>query len=118
MRPPVEYPLAAARGGRQLLLTRRSFVAGGLAGSSLVVAGDYAFAKAPPFGHQVLSAYRHTVGSFEVIVLSDGAVDLPVQLFPKADPAETAKILSSTGAPTDKLGTAVNAFLVNTGDKL
>jgi glyoxylase-like metal-dependent hydrolase (beta-lactamase superfamily II) len=114
-----KHPIAAsATGPGKLLLTRRAFVAAALAGSSFAFVGGSAFAKAPAFGHQVLSAYRHTVGSFEVIALSDGAVDLPVQLFPKADPAETAKILTSTGAPTDKLGTAVNAFLVNTGDKL
>src|ERR1700680_2729609 len=110
--------IAAAKGLGQISLTRRAFVAGTLAGSSLAFVGGNAFAKAPAFGHQVLSAYRHTVGNFEVITLSDGAFDLPVQMFPKADPAETAKILTSTGAPTDKMGTAVNAFLVNTGDKL
>jgi glyoxylase-like metal-dependent hydrolase (beta-lactamase superfamily II) len=114
-----ESPIAAAaKCPGQISLTRRAFVAGTLAGSSLAFVPGNALAKAPAFGHQVLSAYRHTVGSVEVIALSDGAVDLPVQLFPKADPAETAKILTSTGAPTDKLGTAVNAFLVNTGDKL
>src|SRR5262245_1772647 len=113
----VEYPLAAARRGGQVALTRRGFVAGALAGSSLALVAGTALAKAPAMGHQVLSAYRHVVGSIEVIALSDGAVDLPVQLFPKADPAETAKIFSSTGAPADKLVTAVNAFLVNTGDK-
>jgi len=114
-----QNPIAAiATGSRKLSLTRRAFVGGILAGSSFAFLGGKALAKAPAFGHQVLSAYRHTVGGFEVIALSDGAVDLPVQLFSKADPAETAKILASTGAPTDKLGTAVNAFLVNTGDKL
>ena len=113
-----EHPLAAATSGRHLSLTRRGFVAGALAGSSLAFVAGNALAKAPALGHQVLSAYRHTVGNIEVIALSDGALDLPVQLFPKADPAETAKILNQTGAPTDKLGTAVNAFLVNTGDKL
>ena len=114
-KPPIA---AIAPGQGKLALTRRAFVGGALTGSSLALSGGNAFAKAPAFGHQVLSAYRHVVGSIEVIALSDGAVDLPVQLFPKADPAETAKILTSTGAPTDKLGTAVNAFLVNTGDRL
>ena len=115
----VEYTTAAlANGPGKSALTRRAFVAGTLAGSSLALLGGNALAKAPAFGHQVLSAYRHTVGSFEVIALSDGAFDLPVQIFPKADPAETAKILTSTGAATDKMGTAVNAFLVNTGDRL
>jgi glyoxylase-like metal-dependent hydrolase (beta-lactamase superfamily II) len=98
-------------------LTRRSFVASSLAGSSFLFAGS-AFAKAPAYGHQVLSAYRHPVGSFEVIALSDGAFDLPLAMYPKADPAEAAAILGATGGPTDKMATEVNAFLVNTGDKL
>src|SRR5690349_19191668 len=106
---PFESPISAIA---RPALTRRAFVAGTLAGSSLALVAGNAFAKAPAFGHQVLSAYRHVVGSIEVIALSDGAVDLPVQLFPKADPDEIVKILTSTGAPADKLGTAVNAFLV------
>jgi glyoxylase-like metal-dependent hydrolase (beta-lactamase superfamily II) len=108
----------AAKGIGRISLTRRAFVAGTVAGSSLAFVTGNAFAKAPPLGHQVLSAYRHIVGSFEVIALSDGVLDLQLALFPKADPAEAAKILSATGRPTDKLGTQVNAFLVNTGDKL
>jgi glyoxylase-like metal-dependent hydrolase (beta-lactamase superfamily II) len=104
--------------GRPISLTRRSLLVGGLAATSLAFVAGNARAKAPAYGHQVLSAYRHTVGDFEVIALSDGAVDLPLALFAKADPAEAAKILSATGRPTDKLGTQVNAFLVNTGDKL
>jgi glyoxylase-like metal-dependent hydrolase (beta-lactamase superfamily II) len=109
---------SSAKGFGQVSLTRRAFVAGTVAGSALAFVGGGAFAKAPAYGHQVLSAYRHTVGGFEVIALSDGAVDLPLALFAKADPAEAAKILSATGRPTDRLGTQVNAFLVNTGDKL
>lgn len=117
---PIDPSLTAdaCQTSRRISLTRRAFVAGSLAGSSLALVSGNAFAKAPAYGHQVLSAYRHTVGNFEVITLSDGAVDLPLGLFAKADPAEAAKILSATGRPTDKLGTQVNAFLVNTGDKL
>ncbi len=107
-----------SEGPGRMSLTRRGLLAGAFAGSSLALVGGHALAKAPPYGHQVLSAYRHSVGDVEVIALSDGAVDLPVELFGKADPAEVAKILAATGSPTTKLGTEVNAFLVNTGDKL
>lgn len=99
-------------------LTRRSILAGAFAGSSLAFAAGGALAKAPLYGHQVLSAYRHSVGSIEVIALSDGAVDIPLAMYPKADPAEAAKLLEAAGGFKDKAPTAVNAFLVNTGDKL
>jgi glyoxylase-like metal-dependent hydrolase (beta-lactamase superfamily II) len=98
--------------------SRRSFLAGTLTGSSLLLVGAPVWAKAPPVGHQVLSAYRHQVGSFEVVTLSDGAVDLPLGLFPKADPAEAGNALEAGGGARDKVATQVNAFLVNTGDKL
>jgi glyoxylase-like metal-dependent hydrolase (beta-lactamase superfamily II) len=98
--------------------TRRSFLASTLASSSLVLVGAPAGAKAPALGHQVLSAYRHKVGNIEVIALGDGAVDLPLAVFPKADPAEAGNLLEAGGAARDKVTTQVNAFLVNTGDKL
>jgi hypothetical protein len=39
----------------------------------------------------MLCAHQHMVGSVEV---SDGAPDLPVQLFPKGDPAKRRKSLT------------------------
>ncbi len=99
-------------------VTRRSFLASAFAGSSLAFVSGGALAKAPFYGHQVLSAYRHKVGAFEVIALNDGAIDIPVAMYPKADPAEAARILEATGGAKDKIPTPVNAFLVNTGDKL
>jgi len=101
-----------------MFVTRRRFLASAFAGSSLAFASGGALAKAPFYGHQVLSAYRHKVGAFEVIALNDGAIDIPLAMYPKADPAEAAQILEATGGAKDKIPTPVNAFLVNTGDKL
>jgi glyoxylase-like metal-dependent hydrolase (beta-lactamase superfamily II) len=98
-------------------ISRRSFVAGAVAGSSLALAAP-AIAKAPPYGRQVPSVYRHTVGIFEVIALNDGAIEFPISYYPKADPAQAAAVLEATGAAPDKVPTTVNAFLVNTGEKL
>ena len=100
-------------------IDRRSFLSRTISASALTLLGSSpAFAKAALSGHQVMGAYRHQVGAFEVIALSDGAVDLPVALFSNADPAEAAKVLAAAASGPDKLSTAVNAFLVNTGDKL
>lgn len=101
-----------------MVLSRR-FVIGALAGSAAVSAiHRSAWAKAALSGHQVTGAYRHAVGSFEVIALNDGALDIPVGMFLGADPVEAGKLLSARSMPADKSPTAVNAFLVNTGDKI
>src|SRR6202046_3525111 len=101
-----------------MVLTRR-FVVGGLVGSAaLSAARGPAWAKAALSGHQVTGAYRHAVGSFEVIALNDGMLEIPVGMFLGADPAEAGKLLSARSLPSDKSPTAVNTFLINTGDKL
>src|SRR6201747_2889569 len=96
----------------------RRFVVGGLVGSTVLsMARAPLWAKAPLSGHQVTGAYRHVVGSFEVIALNDGMLEIPVGMFLGADPAEAGKLLSARSLPSDKSPTAVNTFLVNTGDK-
>src|ERR1700684_2004628 len=101
-----------------MVLTRR-FVVGGLVGSAaLSAARGSAWAKAALSGHQVTGAYRHAVGSFEVIALNDGMLDIPVGMFLGADPAEAGKLLAARALPSDISPTAINAFLVTTGDKL
>ena len=99
-------------------LHRRSLLAGAFAGSSFAFLNNGVLAKAPLSGRQVVGAYRHQVGALEVIALNDGALDIPLAMFPKADPAEAGRLLELLGGPKDKAATAVNAFLVNTGDKL
>jgi glyoxylase-like metal-dependent hydrolase (beta-lactamase superfamily II) len=97
----------------------RRFVVGGLVGSTaLSLARGSVWAKAALSGHQVIGAYRHAVGGFEVIALNDGMLDIPVGMFLGADPAEAGKLLAARSLPSDKSPTAINAFLVNTGDKL
>src|SRR6516165_7704872 len=55
----------------------------------------------PLAGVQACSVYRHKVGAFEITVLSDGNLALEAAFLPKV------------GIPT-----AVNEWLVNTGEKL
>jgi glyoxylase-like metal-dependent hydrolase (beta-lactamase superfamily II) len=106
-------------GGFSMSLNRRSFLVGGAAGlGGLYLLGSSAWAKTALSGHQVIGAYRHKVGSFEVVALNDGAIDLPIAMFPAAPPDEANKLLEFRSLPKDKSPTAINAFLVNTGDKL
>jgi glyoxylase-like metal-dependent hydrolase (beta-lactamase superfamily II) len=76
-----------------------------------------AFAAAPMAKSQAPGFYRTMVGEFEVTVLSDGTVDLPMD---KLLHEKTAKVQGALSkhflkAPVE---TSVNTFLVNTGSKL
>jgi glyoxylase-like metal-dependent hydrolase (beta-lactamase superfamily II) len=100
-------------------ITRRSFgslALGGVAGGLLIPAVP-ALAKAPLAGAQTTGFYRLNVGSFEVTVVSDGWIPLETKLF-TGDPGSAARTLEASFLPTDKIPTSVNAWLVNTGDKL
>ncbi|SFG65860.1 Glyoxylase, beta-lactamase superfamily II [Duganella sp. CF458] len=76
-----------------------------------------AHAAAPMVKTQAPGFYRMAVGDFEVTVLSDGTVDLPMDKLLHQKPEKTTKALghSFLKAPVE---TSVNAFLVNTGAKL
>src|SRR6516164_389784 len=73
---------------------------------------------ATPFaGVQASSVYRHKVGAFEVTVLSDGNLALEVTLF-SGDQARAEKLLEAAFLPKVGIPTAVNEWLINTGEKL
>ena len=101
-------------------LNRRYFLSRTVSASALglLSAPGSALAKAALSGHQVNGAYRHGVGAFEVIALNDGALEIPLSMYPAAEPTMAGAMLEASAFPKDKVPTAVNAFLVNTGDKL
>jgi hypothetical protein len=73
---------------------------------------------ATPFaGVQVSSLYRHKVGAFEITVLSDGNIALEATLF-SGDQARAEKLLEAAFLPKVVIPTAVNEWLINTGEKL
>lgn len=76
-----------------------------------------AHAAAPMAKSQAPGFYRMMLGDFEVTVLNDGTVELPMQDLLHQKPEKTAKALEQSflGHPVE---TSVNAFLVNTGAKL
>ncbi len=70
-------------------------------------------AKTPAPGY-----FRVMLGDFEITALSDGTVHLPVNtLLTKTTPAKVDKTLAQSYL-SSPLETSVNAYLVNTGDKL
>lgn len=97
----------------------RSLVLAALLSMTALTAPIYAspaFAAAPI--QKVQSGYLHVmVGKFEITAISDGTLDLPVdQLL--SQPAEETKAELSRSFLADPTETSVNAYLVNTGEKL
>lgn len=96
-------------------ITRRSLGLAALGGALLPVFP--AAAKEAPAGAQVAGVYRLKVGNYEVTVLNDGWAPLKTELW-AGDPAGAQKLLQAAYQPADIQHTAVNEWLINTGDKL
>lgn len=94
-------------------LSRRAF--GAATVGSLVALP--ALARAPKAGVQAPGFYRFNVGDFEVTALTDGYIALESKIF-GGDAATGKSLLEAEFLPTEAVKTAVNAWLVNTGDKL
>jgi glyoxylase-like metal-dependent hydrolase (beta-lactamase superfamily II) len=76
-----------------------------------------AHAAAPMAKTQAPGLYRMALGAFDVPVLSDGTVDLPMDKLLHQKTEKTAKALEHNFLK-NPVETSVNAFLVNTGSKL
>jgi glyoxylase-like metal-dependent hydrolase (beta-lactamase superfamily II) len=77
-----------------------------------------AHAGAPMVKTQAPGYYRMMLGDFEITALSDGTVMLPVnQLLSNTTPDRVDRTLARAGLRSP-LETSVNAYLINTGDKL
>jgi glyoxylase-like metal-dependent hydrolase (beta-lactamase superfamily II) len=91
-------------------------------GAALIATGGAAlplpsYAAAPQIKVQAPGYYRFMLGDFEVTVLSDGTIDLPIDKLLHGPAAAIAAGLkkSDLSSPVE---TSVNAFLINTGTRL
>lgn len=105
-----------------LLADRRLFLQGalglGLAGLTSGAGFSSAFAKAPLAGAQAVGLSRIKVGSIEVTAISDGFLDIALAMFQGADEAAMRGLLAANFRPAGAHRSSVNAYLVNTGEKL
>ena len=75
-------------------------------------------AGAPQQKTQAPGYYRMMLGDYEITALSDGTVDLkPKELLTNTTPAQVSGLLERSFAG-EAVPTSVNAYLINTGDKL
>ena len=75
-------------------------------------------AQAPPVGTQVPGYYRMQLGTFEITALYDGAVQLDTKLLHSIDQTTLHQLLDKQFVGSPKMQTAVNAYLINTGEHL
>ncbi|MBW8723788.1 MAG: MBL fold metallo-hydrolase, partial [Inquilinus limosus] len=102
-------------------LDRRRFLASALAASAMPLLGTLprpALARAVPAAGPLPGLYRFKVGAFEVTSINDGMLTLALDQFPAADRAGAEAMLQRAFQPPAAIPTAVNAYLVNTGDRL
>ena len=83
-----------------------------------VLGSSLAVADAPQQKTQVPGYYRLMLGQFEVTALYDGAIDLDEKLLKNIDKRDIQRLLAREFLKGPKVQTAVNAYLVNTGNKL
>lgn len=81
-----------------------------LGGGSAIAAAPMAKTSAPGY-------FRLMLGAFEVTALSDGTVELPVDQLLSETAVKTSKTLARSFLKAP-LETSVNAYLINTGNKL
>jgi glyoxylase-like metal-dependent hydrolase (beta-lactamase superfamily II) len=86
-------------------------------GAALLAATTSAFAVAPLVKTPGPGYYRMMLGEFEITVVSDGTVDLPIDQLLKEKPAKIQGALKASFLKAP-LETSVNTFLINTGSKL
>jgi glyoxylase-like metal-dependent hydrolase (beta-lactamase superfamily II) len=88
-----------------------------LSATGIAVIPSQAIAAAPMVRTQAPGFYRTMLGDFEITVINDGTVDLPVNKLLNEPPAQTDAALKKSflGSP---LELSDNAFLINTGSRL
>jgi glyoxylase-like metal-dependent hydrolase (beta-lactamase superfamily II) len=101
-------------------LTRRSLLAGSAAAALGTMAAAPARAAAPPAGKQAPGFYRYTVGTFEVTVITDGAIrfPLPEDFVTNIKKDEVQAALAAAHMSSDVFFNPFNPIVLNTGAKL
>ncbi|MBX3520911.1 MAG: MBL fold metallo-hydrolase [Xanthobacteraceae bacterium] len=99
-----------------LALTRRDLIIGGAALAAAGTTPSPTAAKMPPAKAQAPGFFRRKLGEFEITALLDGDIALELKLF-SGDAAEMEKLSHAHYQPSPPHA-HVNAFAVNTGDKL
>ncbi len=105
-------------------LSRRSFFGAGAGAAALAAAGSIASVSAPAFAAAPMSdtpsagALRYKIGDFEVTALLDGYIDVTPELVVGYDEADGRRLRDEALIEGNAVRIPVNAYLVNTGERL
>lgn len=105
-------------------ISRRSLFGATLGAGAVAATGAVSFlpspaqAAAPKAGTPLAGALRYKVGDFEVTALLDGYLDVTPELVVGYDEAEGQRLRDNALIEGNALRIPVNAYLVNTGDRL
>ncbi|MEP3047495.1 MAG: MBL fold metallo-hydrolase [Roseibium sp.] len=104
--------------------SRRSFLSAAAGAGAIAAAGGVSLvpssvnAAAPKAGVPLAGALRYKVGDMEVTALLDGYLDVGPELVVGYDAAEGQRMRDRAMIEGEALRIPVNAYLVNTGDRL
>jgi len=98
--------------------SRRSFIKAAAGAAAFAALPASVRAAAPLADKAAVGVHRMKLGQFQVTTLLDGYVDIDPSLLHGIDRKMIASLLRLSHLPDGPVRTAVNAFLVNTGDKL
>lgn len=105
-------------------INRRSLFSAAAAAGAFAVAGGVSLiaapaeAAAPQAGTPLAGALRYKVGDFEVTALLDGYLDVTPEIVIGYDEVEGQRLRDKSLIEGNALRIPVNAFLVNTGERL
>ncbi|WP_428687812.1 MBL fold metallo-hydrolase [Roseibium sp.] len=108
----------------ELSVSRRSLLGAAAGAGAVAAAGGVtllttpAHASAPKAGAPTAGALRYKVGEFEVTALLDGYLDITPELVIGYDAEEGQRMRDQAFVESDAVRVPVNAYLVNTGDRL
>lgn len=106
----------------RLMQTRRNLLKSttglALAAGTLSLLPSTVLAKAPIIGRQAAGYYRLKLGNYEITALSDGTVALPMAKIYEGIEEKDAETYLAGYFQKNPTETSVNAFLVNTGERL
>jgi glyoxylase-like metal-dependent hydrolase (beta-lactamase superfamily II) len=111
----------AQKKDESMIVTRRAFLGSGAAVLASNLAGcslGQTPTQSTQHGHQVPGIYRTRIGGIEVSALLDGYLDIGVEHFPDADPAEAARLLERSFQPQGPYRASVNAYAINIADRI
>jgi glyoxylase-like metal-dependent hydrolase (beta-lactamase superfamily II) len=89
-----------------------------LALGAVFFAPPQGIAATPQAGTQVPGFYRLMVGDLELTALNDGSIELDGKLLLNTTEDEIRRLFDEAFIHGTKVRTAINAFLINTGEKL